>query len=1533
MREFCAEVKADAEYNNRLIGIFNDQKNWYIAFHKKYSNTLCTMLDKWFAGESSENGHDIMEAKTVIEQPSAIAEPLAKLVMSLYCKGPTNKLNWIVFNINFSTMLDILQQRLRKENEGSHLALGVLLETRLDRNNSDHKCEIVENPSTIRMMNIIRDMLVFIDPNLEGKLPTFSYPKTTLDIQSFFSDDKFNPKARKLILVAGSLHDIPLHQRELLANLPWTMVIDLDAASDFGGLLSSVNDKSRLNIVCWNKVASVSARRDFNSGITEWYTCGDFLDITQYDNHLDKPDDCINGYITERNRLITTDNKKPQIERGITELFNTSFMSLKDSPYPVTIVYMYNSLLFAKRFIATIDTKLSEAYSFLGVYYQKKNDILSVADIISAYYPDDDLERFNFYCCDLNSFFSTLEQYKKELPLLKTSNIKKTLPSKDGPKEIAQNRMQTLSKYFDVLYNGCDCCDQEQAEINNNEFYKGKQAAWSVFASYNAPVFLFEREREYYIDCIEKLLDRAEQNNKVIIYHKPGIGGTTFVRSLCHSLHKTWPVVCAKKGYSPEMANELIALYDDLKKGIIVLADEMEISEIESLSKKLWESQSRPFCIVASRRITTGTKQHMLNTLSDDECAKLIAMYSRMSPPDVDSKGKLANIGNDLPAENMVPLIIALYFLEKDFNGVKDYVSKTLQFCQTNQEKKTIAYTALLNIYNQFAHLPNDFAVYLTCSTVNPKLRYLKEKSYARSVLLDESNNCIKTKHYLISEEILKQVAIQLYGMSPDSNFRTYLHSFAMDFIDDYFRFLTQYGCRYRDTDNDILKGLFIAKDSNDDSKFSKLIVDISLNENSERVLKRIVAVSESFAEDCINEDDRIRLYNAIAHFSGHLGRFYRSEENIRKNYEASLECAKKSIEPMETGNGNDAFIYHMCGEAYRKYIESKTYYLRCSDFSYDEFCEQAKAIEELFSMGNKMYDLVIECGQLQHGYLSQLEMYLQFVGDMYYEDGENKRWSLASEKEKIYICDINYLIDSLYDLELDEASEKKRDELVHKFRSGFYRHEDSISYYNGMVDSARSANNQELLAVYRFGLLHARLRAWNENSGEKNASETIMELLDDICSRTNVSADPHENRLMAFACEKWLYFARLNSKPIQDGIVIAELWKTLCEKMRFNTPKPYYNLYVLEYLNMFDGFSSSNQRAEDYRRKCYEKAERSGGAFGKIDTVRDLLIQGRGMGRLYPRIGKSSEPDAARLVRIEGSVERYKAKKGYIKISVPSQWNFLEAKFSLNNKISLKEDFYPKVAFYGAFTYEQIVANSNIVADISTGESLEKMFASIKEDAPAIDRSSIRKEAAPEMKRNVPIFNVNDAEKAVFYPNWCFRTDDGRIFLNGSPDNNEEAGFELSELGNLDGCPDDVEDAAKEIIRRKADCGLPIMCRKKMNGKYQILICQSFTSFAELMGADENVAHGQVPDTKQNSPKPAAEAKVDYSFLKGAEVLFIFKDYKKDRITGSFEYGGKKYSGILKCDSNKACQELFKKGCAKARVYSPSSNSMLKPL
>lgn len=240
MKKFCSDVIADPAYNDELEALFHNQVELYKDLYKEYNQKLKGMLQNGFDG--IHNTPSLYDSKKIIEFPSSSAETLARIILSLYSKGPASNITWQGLNTNYYTLLDFLQTTLRDNGVGQGLALAVLLETRNDRNNSNHYNNLADNPSTIRMMNVLWDMLVFIDPELEGNLPRFEFPNATSpDIQSFFADDKFNPNHRKLMLIAGSLHDIPENQRALLANLPWSVVIDLDAASDHGGLLSSGN--------------------------------------------------------------------------------------------------------------------------------------------------------------------------------------------------------------------------------------------------------------------------------------------------------------------------------------------------------------------------------------------------------------------------------------------------------------------------------------------------------------------------------------------------------------------------------------------------------------------------------------------------------------------------------------------------------------------------------------------------------------------------------------------------------------------------------------------------------------------------------------------------------------------------------------------------------------------------------------------------------------------------------------------------------------------------------------------------------------------------------------------------------------------------------------------------------------------------------------------------------------------------------------------------------------------------------------------
>lgn len=869
--------------------------------------------------------------------------------------------------------------------------------------------------------------------------------------------------------------------------------------------------------------------------------------------------------------------------------------------------------------------------------------------------------------------------------------------------------MQTLSEYFDVLYSGCDVFDIEKTGKAKMEFFKGKQAEWSVLATHDGIVPLFKHQSEKFKKKIIDRLKIANPDNVITVYHTPGLGGSTFIRMLCHSLHKEWPVVCTRTDYSADMAEELKKLYDKLKKGIVILADNMDRSSITSLSENLKKYQTRPFCIVTSQR-STDAQQDMLATLSDDETIQLVNKYYEVSPL-ANKRQKYNDFNSIFSSQMKVPFLIALYFFDKDFYGVEDYVEKTLSQCETNGERKAIAYSAMLNLFCQSKSLPNKFAVYLAYGAINPLMFFLNRKKYANSILMETNNNTgITTKHYLISKEILRQTAINLGYMTPNDDYNLYIYRFACDFVKDYFDFSKQNGYEFSEDDNDILRALIVEKE---EGRFSNLIETIGTNDYSEQVYNEFIKQAEQYSENIKDKDSKTRLFNALSHFWGHFGRFYGSNDNIKyQDRKESVLCAEKALEYMEKASANDPLIYHMCGESYRKYLFEKTKNLSTSGLSKEDYCKEATKLDEIFTTTVRMYDLSAEYGNMMYAYLSQLELYVDFCGKMYYEDGKEKIWCLSSDKKALYFEDINNLIDILEDFEMTEAQNTSFFKAIQKFDTinNCNSTSDIINYYVGQVQSNHAKQDPAYKVISMYGLLHARLKKWKDEPNIKDL-ERIMNLLDDIVDQPMNVTDPHAKRRMVFALRKWLYFARLSNRDVRRGLKIAERWANLCSEMSIKDPRPYYNLYVLNYLLMLEGADKA-QDAEDNKLICSKFAQEGITLYGKLSTPRDCLIQGEGMGQLCPLSG-TQIIDKSKLVSIKGVFEGTESQMGFIRITEPKNWIDRRAKLRLTSSLITLSDKVKShmVEFFCAFTYEQIVAYKDLAADITSKEKLEDIY------------------------------------------------------------------------------------------------------------------------------------------------------------------------------------------------------------------------------
>lgn len=1541
MRPLCVDVQNDKKYCLELEKKFELFVKWYRDYYSDNNKRLSDILELSFMGKEHPPELKANETDDVNTFYTKV-EPTLRILLSLYSKGPIgSNLTWMGYIANFNVLIDLVNKHLIKHNEGKNLALAVFLDSRIERNGGTHCGTIAEIPSFIRMLNVYREMLVFLDPDLEGLLPRFDYPKNNnLDIQWFLSDNKLDPSERTLVLIAGTLHDLPLESRKLLANIPWTVVIDLDAASEQGGLYEAVDDKTRVNRVLWTTVENAPART-YGAGFiaTEWYSCGDFIGY----NAPRINDNRLSSYFTAADQhLFASKKHNDEIQDEIEQLYMETIQSLSNSPLPVTIVHIDDDFESVMSFLPTVKRELrGVGYSFMGVYPTKQYNVVAMSGMISRNMKNN-LDKFNYFCCDLPCFFTELNKYKNHLPLIHSTGHSKTLPSRDDDKDIPINRIQSLNRCFDVLYSGCDHCDDpEKYQSDKYDFRSGKIAPWSIFGSSGGAVSLFEYQAEHYKKIIVEKLKKADKNNIVRIEHEPGIGGTTFCRKLCHSLHHDWPVVCAMSRNISEMAQELDSLYDFLKKGIIVLVDNMEASDVEKLSSELYRSQTKPFCIVTGVRKSESFKQPMpLSLLNKDEIDSLRRLYYEVSElPDKNEKDKKFNtVFSDPHMCN--PFMIALYFLEENFYGVNDYVSRSLKASNTDSEKKAIAYTALFHIYNgKSPEMPEGFAKYVV--GLAPNASYLNKKEYAKSLLISNKAN-ITSKHFLISKEILRQTAVSLYGMPETGDYTNYLYKFAEDFIEDFFGFLLNRELgKFSDEHFNILRGLFTTSENeNGDSfPFSKLISDVGLNNDSEAIFDSVIKRAEECINHCGSEDDKNRLYLFISHLYGHMGRFYRAPMNtISRNLTRSEECATKSIEYMELGQINDPFIYHMSGEAFRIELKDKIDKLNryADEISADERQENAHTLESLFLKAVEMYEHVIDGRSYQYGYMSMLHLYIDFVGNMYYspDDSSDCEWLLEPEKSDEYHNSIESIIDTLGSLELSEEEVIEFNALVDRYDSGQYRREDAVNYYEGIVNSKNISPEQ--LKSARFSLLYARLRKWRRDTTQSTVP--IMELLDKLCG-DNVNFDSmsyRDRRGMTIALKYWQFFARLNNKEVQTGIAMAEKWKEACRSTNQCDPRPAYNLYVLNYLKALDGFDTCVDEAEKYRTQCDHLAEQSKGVFGRKQTVRDCLVSGIKMGRLCPCSRDTMLNDQTKLIKLAGRLGDCSAGIGHIQVTRPEPLFGRDAKFRLSSKVSVSErQKSHNVEFYGAFTYEQLTAYYDIVADIDTKEKLTEMFGAAIKDGPAPSHPGAAAQAIvpAALVKNAdfaaPVLVISSAktkktmddsvtipyvsEQVRFYPERIFTRYMGegkRRYLNGSIVINEEkfkAGFDINDLSSLDGNVGNPIDRANEILSSMEESGFTVYCKPNKNGCYSVLIEKSFSSIEALM-ADVTAPSGPRPESsKQDSAgsidaKEETKPKPDYSFLKDKTVDFVCEKQEGKRIAGKFIYDGQEYKGMLNC-------------------------------
>lgn len=1392
MRPYCQRVEQTAGDSHRTEIEF--MAKWYIEQFNNFNTILqAQMIDQLnqlaFDCTIDYNQVNYKFSFDAVLSPFCIADFLCKHILSTFSYGPEivgnmvnfkpNELNqsWFDYHGDAVFVAEILQEYFNQNSLGQDINLNVILEERTIRSNFTHQGNLELCMSLIRFYNVLRKMLIFMNKDYEAQLPEFEYPSSiSCDVQvlsGHFDFDNFSN--RTTVLIAGSLHDIPQNQLTLIANMPWNIIIDFDGSTVKGGLKGAVRDKVVNQQLL---TTSVAQNITISQGITNWLLCGEFLTPT--------PSQDLQNLFAPKAAFYT--GSYHRYYRNVHKLLTPIFKTMENEQNPISILFLHYDDELLKQVIDLCEEHLDVvSYSLSAVYYwskEKRTNIENDKYFTYIHKEEDYYDKFKIFPCDLQSFFKGLETYNI-LPALSNFSLNgKKLPTSEGLKDVPVNLITRLEKYFDVLYSNCGNEEAKVAEQLIHDFHRGTRAPWCAFSNGEVVNTIGDTEYENWIQRIRTTLGKlAEVNTRKVfnLMHKPGIGGSTMLRHIGWTLHKDYPVLIANKYERLKIKNLLEDLYDQhSSKGILVLVDE-EYDNLEDLERDIKEL-SRPCAIIVSKRIFNNSfsKQDLTYTMITGDAEKrlrhIFRGISSLDKRTLEEKDAsyYQFISQDLSMKS--PFFIGLYYIERDFKYLNDYVKQATANIYNEKELKALGLICLCDIYGP-AHLPAVLVnKYLGISI---RSNYLLNNSNVNSVLYYGKTGggtvCYISKHMLISSELLEQCSLILFNDS----YKNTLHKWADALIDLLFSACKE---KFNEIYKTILEKVFIRNritTEQSESDFSKLIIDISIPELRKELLAKLAVNSGSLA-DGTDPEEEPAVYMMAAHFYGHLSRIYSKSATEFINYELAVQYSQKSMYYLEECSGQDSIIYHMHGDSLRLLFKENCNEILKSD---------AKLSNEAFSdLENKIieirhyYNIAAQIGGFIYAATSTIRLLIDYLKFIYrYKNIScSDDFSRLSSGQQLVRLDVEELIHALDMEELDEYNKAIYNNLLNEYQSGimFDDYSNAIQYFQNRMDYliAHQGSIKEIASV-RQSLINARLAKYRKNASNhvmyyaeipSREVEEILELLEKSFEQSIDINDFSERHSRCSAYNKWMNLAKFSRRDISKGILYAKQWKALTEKEHRYDPNPYYYLYVLYYLSVLDGNKEDEKNIEVYRKQSYTYANNRG---NRVDYIRDILIAGTGMGRLCDASviedwGKLTLRKDIRLMPLEGRFDMVESKKGIVLLKSPVKWINRKAKFQTRENNSLSDEQRTHtVCFYGGFSYEMITAINSSVRDITSGEilpvpvvnqqektsaaakvvrtdSVASVLAMVSQKPPFVTDPTAKSSAKSGEKRNLPDFN-----------------------------------------------------------------------------------------------------------------------------------------------------------------------------------------------
>jgi hypothetical protein len=1230
-----------------------------IVFHYNQSVGYFNAFCKRDSDDASYDAKSLMNLAGTLLYQCFEAALKRHLVLMLKEEYNSRRIGWRAYE-NQKRSIEGMQRHqliaLLNNNNPQHIQIAAinynLINTNARKLTNAFKHEL-SNSSYIAYRKVLPEVrkfiMAYVDPNAQLYLDsneenTFSLAANTL----FKETDDFNVNGRwSYVLVCDALSELAEEQKKALICINWSLVLDFDTFSEETGLASAFFNDRKLQSLKFDLLRP--EHTDFNkfTPTPYWF----FL----------------NGLVDIPSSLVDESDMRKWGQKYGSKL-NYAFQkyhSVFDKP--IKVVILSTSIRKVKKIIEALDQVYEVNVQFLIL-----SSPASYADIdeqcVVKQIPLSATEFANSILANL-SLFGKQEQ-----------SFSCMMPSKNG----------TLISVVPGYYNHFELVHKDVAEADEmNEdsvspelFYQGRMSlSW-----YGAKQGFAISRNEVNIH-IKRLINEMEDSYGVFeIVHDPGIGGSTFAKSFAYSLRLEYPTCLLKEYIKETTVKQLHNLYIALRATLVILVDSSILTheQMKSLANEL-KPLAFPFIIIFTRRRKNfDPKNIFLTNLNDYEC---LEMKKKLEPYASPEAYVTLNEICTLPSRKSErsPFFMSLYTFEENFAGIKPYIRAFLN--NLNDEQKNIL--VYLSIADKYANRPISEAFFpkpliATNSEEEENVLFKFDIAFKELLVLTQNDNfrVYKVRHPLFAETIIEQTLYEdiLGNEVPQEVKLNNLIRYLVKFI----KYSKTNSVVDYDTTLDVMRNLFILKDSNDiiQNRFSPLIHRI--NEMSTRILDSENAAGIIFKT-------LVDTYPDEAHFLAHLARFY---TYVEKNHPEGIRLAQEAIRISESFGERDPLLYHICGMNIKIQIKEEYKSGIRDAHAHGEIMEEKKWIEQIESAATeslKMFNTTRTLNNQIPGYISAVDLCIDIVDIGRSISGNDDFLNFIQQNKGSwymkYLDEALTLMDALRSAE--NGDEFTNHTLQAKINEIVGNLDKTVSMWENYLQQAKAG---EVSHVRRF-LARAKQKKLQKNGYFKASAKEIDDII--MLMEENIKDDPFNSANIRIWFDAVRYCTTKDPELLLDeAINNLSVWKATTGSV-----EAYYYYFVLTCIKAVDGAS----RAEaDIPFLQIELKTKSAQRFDNRH-VYEWLGEGKGLQRLIRsedyQIG---DKQLNNLQLLNGRVESYK-NPGSATIRSHNMEVFFNP--SRAKKRMDSEDVGKRVSFCFGFSYDGLRAYDRSVEEIGVQE------------------------------------------------------------------------------------------------------------------------------------------------------------------------------------------------------------------------------------